>query len=146
MHYQVVFDASLNGSQLAIYLLAPLFLLIFAMIGWALKNSLDSKEVVKGKFFLAIAGAVFLLSLVLIAGNAAEYYKAKRALQTGNYKVAEGIVRNFVPMPPGGHSTESFDIGGTSFQYGSGWGSIVFNSEWNPWERFGKELFSFRHP
>src|SRR5262245_32431394 len=115
MHYQVVFDASRNGSQLAIFLAAPIFALIFVMIGLALKNSIDPKEAIKGKFFLAISGVGFLLSLVLIAGNSAEYYQAKRALQTGNYKVVEGTVRNFVPMPPGGHSTESFDIGGTSF-------------------------------
>jgi len=101
------------------------------MIGWALKGSGDAKGATKGKIFLGVAAAGFLLSLVLFAGNFAEYYRAKQALQTGNYEVVEGTVRNFVPMPPGGHSIESFDIGETSFRYGSGWGSILFNSEWN---------------
>jgi hypothetical protein len=131
MGYQVVFDASRNGSQLAIYLLIPVFALIPGMIGWALKDSADPKESLKGKFFLLISAVGFCFSLVFLAGNSNEYFKAKRALETGDYAVVEGTVRNFVPMPRGGHSTESFDIGQVSFRYGSGWGSIVFNSEWN---------------
>ncbi len=131
MGYQVVFDASRNGSQLAIYLLFPFFALIPGIAGWALKDSTDPKESAKGKLFLLVSAVGFCFSLLFLAGNSSEYFRAKRALETGDYAVVEGTVRNFVPMPPGGHSTESFDIGRASFRYGSGWGSIVFNSEWN---------------
>ena len=131
MGYQVVFDASRNGSQLAIYLLIPVFAIIPGLIGWALKDSTDPKESIKGKFFLLVSALGFCFSLVFLTGNCAEYYRAKRVLQTRDYDVVEGTVRNFVPMPPGGHSTESFDIGPASVHYGSGWGSIFFNSEWN---------------
>ena len=131
MNYNIVFDASRNGSQLAIYALIPVFVLLPALVGWALKDSDDSKEALKGKFFLLLSAVGFSFSLMLLIGNYGEYYRARKALQTGDYQVVEGIVENFVPMPPGGHSTESFNIGSTSFRYGSGWGSIVFNSEWN---------------
>ena len=45
--------------------------------------------------------------------------------------MVEGTVEDFTPMPPGGHSIECFKVGKKSFQYGSGWGSIVFNSDSN---------------
>lgn len=131
MNYHVVFDASRNASELAIYALAPLGVLLAALIGWALKGSSDPKEANKGKMFLLVAAVGLVFSLVLLVGNYSEYYRAKKALQAGDYQVIEGTVKNFVPMPSGGHSTESFDIDKTSFRYGSGRGSIVFNSEWN---------------
>ncbi len=34
-------------------------------------------------------------------------------------------------MPPGGHANESFRINGVNFSYSGGFGSTVFNSEWN---------------
>ena len=131
MNYHVVFDASRNSSELAIFALAPLGVLLAALIGWALKGSSDPKEALKGKMFLLFSAVGFVFSLVLLFGHYSEYYRAKKALRTRDYQVIEGTVENFVPMPPGGHSTESFDIDKTSFRYGSGRGSIVFNSEWN---------------
>jgi len=131
MNYHVVFDASRNGSELAIFALAPIGVLLAASIGWALKGSNDPKEAIKGRMFLLLSAVGLVLSLVLLLGHYSEYYRAKKALQTGDYQVIEGTVKNFIPMPPGGHSTESFDIDKTSFRYGSGRGSIVFNSEWN---------------
>ena len=131
MNYHIVFDASRNGSELAIFALPLVGVLLAASIGWALKGSSDSKEALKGRVSLLFSAVGFVLSLVLLLGHYSEYYRAKKALQTGHYQVIEGTVKNFVPMPPGGHSTESFDIDKTSFRYGSGRGSIVFNSEWN---------------
>jgi hypothetical protein len=109
----------------------PIFALLPGLIGWALKDSDDPKEAFKGKFFLLLSGCGFALSLVLLIGNYAVYYRAKKALQIRDCQVVEGMVENFIPMPPGGHSIESFKVGQKSFQYGSGWGSTVLNSEWN---------------
>ena len=131
MNYHVVFDVSQNGSQLAIWFLIPLFALLSGLVGWALKNSDDRQSAFKGKFFALISACGFALSLVLLVGNYYEYRHAKKALETRNYRIVEGTVKEFVPMPPGGHSTESFKVGDASFQYGSGWGSTIFNSEWN---------------
>jgi hypothetical protein len=131
VNYQVAFDASQNGSQLAIFALGPVFALLFGLIGWSLKGSSDPKYASKGKFFLLISGIGVVLSFVFLIGVFSEYYNAKKSLRTGNFSVAEGTVEDFVPMPPEGHSTESFKVGARSFAYGSGWGSIVFNSEWN---------------
>jgi hypothetical protein len=60
-----------------------------------------------------------------------EYRSARKAFEIHSYSVSEGVVTDFIPMPPGGHSTESFKVNGVRFEYGSGWGSTMFNSEWN---------------
>ena len=129
--YQVVFDASKNGSQLAIWILPPIFSLLFAAIGWAMRDSGDRTLHQKGTFFVAISSCGFALSLVFVGANLAEYCRATNSLKRRDYRVAEGVITAFVPMPPQGHASESFKVGGSSFQYGSGWGSITFNSEWN---------------
>jgi hypothetical protein len=131
MNYRIAFDASQNGSQLVIWALLPMFAMFFGMIGWVIKTSGDPIAAAKGKLFMLISGAGLLISLMFFAAKYSEYRVAKRALEQREYVVVEGTVRGFVPMPPGGHSTESFKVGDVSFEYGAGWGSIVFNSEWN---------------
>jgi hypothetical protein len=131
MNYNVVFDASRNGSQLAMFAAFPVFIALFGLIGWALTSSSDPTESTKGKFFLAGSALGLAMSLMLLVGHYGEYHQAKKALQAGAYDVVERTVQNFVPMPPDGHSTESFSVDQNHFSYGAGWGSIVFNSEWN---------------
>ena len=60
-----------------------------------------------------------------------ECYDAKKTRETKNYLAVEGTVKSFRPIPPGGHSTQSFNVNGVPFEEASGWGSIYFNSEWN---------------
>jgi hypothetical protein len=131
VNYHVVFDASQNGPQLGIWAIIPVFALLPGLIGWAFRDSSDPKEAFKGKVFLLISFCGLALSLLLLIGRYGEYYQAKKALQTRDYQIVEGTVEDFVPIPPGGHSIERFKVGTKSFEYGSGWGSIVFNSDWN---------------
>jgi hypothetical protein len=129
--YRLIFDASQNGSVLIVWMLIPLFAMLFGLLGWGLAKSSDEGFVSKGKIFMAIAACGLIFSIVLLLGNWNQYYQATRALRLGDYETVEGIVQDFVPMPPGGHATESFTVGNVPFHYGAGWGSIVFNSEWN---------------
>jgi len=131
VNYHVVFDALQTGSQLAICLFIPLFLLVPGAVGWALKRSHDPHSALKGKVFLFISIASFGVSLVVATNSLVEYHKMKLALAEGDYQVTEGIVEEFIPMPPSGHRVESFRVGGASFHYGTGWDSFVFNSAWN---------------
>jgi hypothetical protein len=131
VNYYVVFDALRNGSQLAICLFIPLFLLVPGAVGWALKSSSDPHSIWKQKAFLFISIVSFGISLVVATISFVEYHQMTLVLAKGDYQVTEGIVKDFVPMPSSGHPVESFAVGETSFQYGSGWDSIVFNSAWN---------------
>jgi hypothetical protein len=56
-----------------------------ALIGWGLKGSGDPNEVSEGKMLLLFSAVGFVFSLVLLVGNYSEYYRAKKALRTGNY-------------------------------------------------------------
>ncbi len=113
----------------------PFLMFIFAgmmcVLGWAIRNSGDRDSDMKGGLF-QIVGVVGLLAAAgWFVSTYIEYHKAAKALATSQCSIAEGVISDFVPMPPGGHSIESFRVGGATFAYGGGWGSTVFNSEWN---------------
>ena len=85
---------------------------------WPVKSRLFSVAVI-------FAAAGFFASMYL------EYRHIQKAFTEHSYSVSEGVVSDFIPMPPKGHGTESFVVNGVHFEYGSGWGSTTFNSEWN---------------
>ena len=130
MGYRTVFDVAQNGVQWW-----PLFGLtfgaLFAVIGLALRTSGDKDSPVKATLLQLIGAVCILFALAFFASTFNEYRNARKAFATHNYSISEGVVSDFVPMPPGGHSIESFAVNGVHFEYGSGWGSTTFNSEWN---------------
>ena len=131
LNYHIAFDALHNGSQLAVCLFIPLLALVPGVVGWALKRSHDPLCELKGNIFLYISIVSFGISVIGATISFAQYRQMKLALSSGDYQVTEGIVTDFVPMPPSGRPVESFRVGGSSFHYGSGWDSISFNSGWN---------------
>jgi hypothetical protein len=131
MGYRTVFDVTQVGFQWWIPLLIFIFGALFVGIGCAVRTSSDRGSPNKGILF-QIGGAVGILgSLGFFMSMYGEYRSAQKAFAAHSYSVSEGVVRDFIPMPPGGHSSESFAVNGIRFEYGSGWGSTVFNSEWN---------------
>ena len=85
----------------------------------------------KGIFFQILGAVGVLAALVFFASMYWQYRNVMKAFADHSYSISEGVVQDFIPMPPGGHSTESFVVKGVRFEYGSGWGSTTFNSEWN---------------
>jgi hypothetical protein len=131
MEYRTVFDASQGGFQWWIPLLMAIFGALFFGIGWILRTSRDGDLPAKCRFFQTVGGVSILGSIVFFAFAYLEHHNAQRAFATKTYSVTEGVVSDFIPMPPGGHSTESFVVNSVHFEYGSGWGSTAFNSDWN---------------
>jgi hypothetical protein len=131
VHYHVVFDALQSGSQLAICLFIPLYLLVPGAVSWALKRAPEPHSVWKEKIFLFISIVGFGISLVVATISFVEYQQMKSALAESDYQVTEGTVEEFAPMPSSGQPVESFRVGGAFFHYGSGWDSLFFNSAWN---------------
>jgi len=60
---------------------------------------------------------VLVLALVTTAFQINMYNKTVGAYRKGDYKIAEGYVENFVPMPYAGRADESFEINGVKFSY-----------------------------
>jgi hypothetical protein len=54
---------------------------------------------------------------VTIPHNISTYYETKIIYENKKYKVIEGIVENFHPMPYSGHTNESFTLNGIRFSY-----------------------------
>jgi hypothetical protein len=131
MEYRTVFDVTQNGFAWSLPFLISMGAGIFLLLGWALRKSGDRDLSVKGMIFQGSGGIGFLGALVFLIAGYAEYHSASKALTDRDYSIAEGVVTEFIPMPPGGHANESFRVNEAGFSYGSGWGSTVFNSEWN---------------
>ena len=131
MGYHTIFDVGQLGFQWWIPLLIFIFGALFVGIGWAIRTSDDRESFLKGLLFQIVGVGGIFFSIVFLASMYGEYRQAQKAFATHSYSVAEGMVTDFIPMPPGGHSTESFVVNGTRFEYGGGWGSTMFNSEWN---------------
>jgi hypothetical protein len=131
MGYRTVFDVTQVGFQWWIPLLIFIFGALFVGIGWAVRASGDTDSLTKGKFFQILGAVGMLAALGFFTSMYGEYRNAQKAFGAHAYSVSEGVVEDFVPMPPGGHATESFMLHGVRFEYGSGWGSTMFNSEWN---------------
>jgi hypothetical protein len=117
MSYTTIFDAS--SEPLRNWWFPAIGLLFIVMI---LRQSSDPTKVgarladrpALQKFILAFA-VVWTVIAALIVGT--DNYKAAKALRTGDYKVAEGRVENFIAVPSYGKGDESFDVEGVHFAY-----------------------------
>ena len=70
------------------------------------------------KLFCACVGlAVVLISVIVALAQYNMYRKTVGAYNRGEYKIVEGYVENFDPMPYSGHANESFEINGVKFEY-----------------------------
>jgi hypothetical protein len=131
MEYHSVFDVIQNG----LHWQAPFVILLAAclalLIGWALRRGGEREAFIAALIFQVVGGIGLLGALTFFVTAVAEYHAASAVLADRRYSVVEGVVSDFVPMPPGGHALESFRVNGVAFSYGSGWGSTYFNSEWN---------------
>jgi hypothetical protein len=56
-------------------------------------------------------------SVIIIPHNISTYYETKRIYESHEYKVVEGVVADFSPMPYGGHRDETFALNGMKFSY-----------------------------
>ncbi len=65
-----------------------------------------------GLFAASFAG---LLSLFAIPALVAEYTQTREVYMQKRYTLLQGVVRNFNPMPAGGHKTEDFTVQGVPF-------------------------------
>jgi hypothetical protein len=61
-------------------------------------------------FFLSVFGGIYSYQLGI-------YNTAKDIFNKKEYKIAEGIVKNYHPMPAAGHDTERFDVDGVHFEF-----------------------------
>jgi hypothetical protein len=95
------------------------FGLIFVVVGIALifidkKWPSQRRVKVTGYFMLVFA---LLWTAVTFTSTFGDYRKFTEAYRRGNYAVVEGTVKNFHPMPYGGHESECFSVQDSRFCY-----------------------------
>jgi hypothetical protein len=117
MRYIAIFDAAAEPLRNWWF---PAFGLIFVAMGILLvfkPEALSTRVVQRAGFRWFVL--IFAVGWTVVSGLAIglDSYKASSALRTGNYKVVEGRVENFKPMPWAGHGDETFDVNGVHFAY-----------------------------
>jgi hypothetical protein len=86
-------------------------------VGWAWRGPLGASAAGRSAFaglFLGFAVVWTVGASIAVVGP---QQNARRLLENGEARVVEGEVRNFHPMPAGGHDTERFAVGGVQFAY-----------------------------
>lgn len=119
MNYEVVFDVATAGYKSWTF---PAFGLIFIAIGTGLflfRNKWPSqwKNRPNAKFTYLYLGFAVLWTSITFFSTFKEYLSLLAAEKNGSYKVVEGNITNFVPMPGTGHAMEKFCVNNACFSY-----------------------------
>jgi hypothetical protein len=123
MEYKIVFvvtDNNLNFETM-IFIVAPI---LFVLIGFGVvyyniwykkvKSPEQSFKILKSFIFCGIALFIMLTIIPdIMIGRA----NARKILENKEYKIVEGKIENFHPMPYNGHELESFTVNDVNFEY-----------------------------
>lgn len=70
------------------------------------------------KIFCLSAGIfVLVITVFIVVQKIDEYKKVAVAYDNDNYRIVEGYVKSFDPMPYSGHKHESFEVNDVRFEY-----------------------------
>lgn len=120
MNYSIVYDVARTPFRwftvipIIAVILFGFILVLFPKLITKLSNQKSAAAV---KIFGVVA---IILGLFLFIGEFGEIRKQWRyryLAVTGNCRIVEGIVNNFIPMPIGGHSLEQFTVNNIRFGY-----------------------------
>ena len=123
---RLVYDFGNRFPRIGIIIFPLLFILIGLVIFYYhkkfVKKNNNSNFGINKRTFGIVFGILFasfatLFSAFTITSNLNEYYRTKEVYDTKNYKVVEGIVKDFHPMSEGGHDSERFTVNGVPFSY-----------------------------
>ena len=122
-NYYTVFDLAQAGYRNWWF---PASGLIFVFIGSLLVFAPDWMQKLlpygfQGRARRLFSWFFFVFALLLtgtsIVGTYGQYLSLRQVEGDGRFKVVEGEVRSFRPMPYSGHAYESFEVGGVAFHY-----------------------------
>jgi hypothetical protein len=109
--------------QISFAYFIPFLLLVFSLLLPTVIKKYNAGNMTNGeykgaKIFCSIAvGFIAFIILLVSVSTAVTYNSVISAYKHGNYKITEGYVEDFVPMPYTGHSEETFGINGVKFAY-----------------------------
>jgi len=118
MSFETVYITTTEGYFNTVYILLCinflflLFSIVLFIVIWKYRFA---------KIFLSFPVSIFFASIIFsLIGTLPSYYEGiecQNALASGNFKVVEGPINEFHPMPRGGHAYEILKIGEKTFSY-----------------------------
>lgn len=67
------------------------------------------------------------MAAYVLEGTHSEFLRLRTADETGDYRMLQGVVTNFVPEGNGGHPMERFTLQGVTFSYSTYDGTSAFH-------------------
>ena len=119
MDYKTVFEVTDKGFEM-ITLMPLLFVVIGIGISWfniKYNKSTSSKRTFTIVFGFIFSGFALLMLLLTLPSEITNRNRTQRIFENKEYKVVEGKIENFHPMPYSGHDHESFTVNGVHFEY-----------------------------
>jgi len=130
MEYEVAFEIAHSGIGSLIHVLPGVGFVVIGLV--LIKNRKRLSENRPRQLVNVFLWFFLLFSLIwtLIAGFGVglEQASLRSDYAAGHYKVVEGTVENFDPMPYEGHKDESFTVKGVKFSYSDFHVSPGFNN------------------
>lgn len=119
MEYITVFEITEKGFE--IVLLLPLLFVIIGF-GFSWFNIKYNKSTSPVRKYKIVAGFIFgglplYMVLLTVPGEIANRHKTQKIFENKEYKVVEGIIENYRPMPSNGRGGESFCVKNKCFKY-----------------------------
>lgn len=119
MDYKTVFEITEKGLDM-FFFMPILFVLIGIGISWfniKYNKSTSSKKQFTIVFGFVFSGFALLFMLATLPSELLTRKETKKIFEKKEYKVVEGQIENFNPMPHSGHAMESFTVNGVYFEY-----------------------------
>ena len=115
--FRVVHNIVAEGLGFAPFAILLAVLLGSGIGGWVLLHNWRNRR--RGAVAFSIVWLILWLGAGgLGAGNMLfQRWRCLSWAKRGDYRVVQGVVKDFDPMPTGGHADESFTVGGLAFDY-----------------------------
>ena len=115
----VVFDISDVGYKALPFVAFGLLFVLLGVLMFVFPNALPFRgpRLLKKPFKYLFLGFSVLWTTLAFSSTYKQYRLAKNAATEHHFKVVEGLVRDFKPMPYSGHSMERFCVEEACFEY-----------------------------
>lgn len=130
MDYKTVFEVTDKGFDMT-ELMPVVFIIVGLGISWfniKYNKSTSSKKQFTIIFGFIFSGFALVMLLLTLPSSISSHQRTKKIFEKKEYKIVEGEIENFNPMPYGGHAVESFTVGGVYFEYSDYISMDAFNN------------------
>jgi hypothetical protein len=119
MDYEIIFEISKSGLGISAFALPGFLFIAIGIVMYkfpkVLARGWSEKWAKRFASFWLVFSIFWTATALLSTGS--KQASVREAYSSGNYKVIEGVVKNFDPMPASGHKMESFTVNGVKFEY-----------------------------